>query len=104
MKTDPHRLADYVRQIAAKHGGLEGLRHEIGEKFQPYNEGGLESVVSQGEGTATTAQKALERIEMGQTPAPQEIDGLEAIIDAERGVEMAQRSGAKRVFAYRRDS
>lgn len=81
--TDPRRLAEYVRMIAAKHGGLEGLRQQIGEKLQSYDEGGFESAGAEGEGMATAARKALERFEMGQAPPPEQVEGLEAIIDAE---------------------
>jgi endonuclease G len=83
-KNDPERLGRYVRMIAAKHGGLEGLRHKIGEKLQAYEESGFESVGgTAGDGKATAARKAIEQFELGKVPPPEQIEGLEAIIDAE---------------------
>jgi len=78
---DPRRLERYIRMIAAKHGGLEGLRHKLRETAMPEAAGGLEAAGIGLEDTAAGALEALKNFELGRVPPPEQLDQLEAIID-----------------------
>lgn len=87
-RTDPVRLAKYVEAIARKHGGLQGLiarLRQIAKEREDQER--LETVGAMPPPAdaedVDAARKAVETIDSGRELSPEQMDQLEAIIDAD---------------------
>jgi len=83
--TTADRLKKYVGLIAKKHGGFEGLKNTIGKLEHSAIPTGLEAVGPEDtyRNGFTGARSALESMERNREPALDELNSLEAIIDAD---------------------
>ena len=84
-KVAADRLKKYIGLIAKKHGGLEGLKDTIGKLKNGAKRSGLEATGADDSANVVVdaAQRAVESMERDREPTSQEMNGLEAIIDAD---------------------
>lgn len=84
---DPVKLKEYVELLAKRHGGIEGLRHDIQTKMPQQPSPQLEAfgleLESGSSAAKSTVQSGLEALERNAAPSMGEQIGLEAIINEE---------------------